>query len=1544
MAAFLPVSVIDTFSRTNTDSWGSTDNGAPWIGETSIHDVSGGIATAVVSANSGYNAIYCRTTDIGVPLQGSSSEVLMLMRWTASSTYPHTDCGPILNRDGPGTFYYAVLQGNIAEVAIGVYIDGVRYELDRTSRTLNKNQWYWVRFQRSSGKLRLRVWNKDSTEPTAWTLETPVWNGINPPGNGYPGFFHKGTAETHTIEIDSYYFYTLEDEEPYLPFNDTFARAVHQGWGMSDSGHLWNGNISDNPNILTRNFKGSVSGGNGIIMPADAGVHAGIAGPDVSSNIEAYFEFQTNTATSTNAMEWWLGLYGNSSTSNGVFEVWGYALKLSGATTSVQLQKKTAAGGSWTNIGAAGAVPSLQANVVYKVRMQKEGTTIRARIWLGSTAEPGTWTVTATDSSITHGAIFWQIMNPAGFTRYLWIDRMDYQQFTPSVGTDYVTTGTPTVVTNTDTTIQVNFPYTNDTNNSSSVVVQYKKSTETTWKTITSTVNRTTKIFTSQLVTGLTPNTTYNFRATFSDSDGVVGTNPRIINVTTPELAATIGTLTVSNITPTGATLTLTRTGDTNNNSTATLERRTLGQMVTIASDDFSDPYGGLLESYTSSSGLTWTKFTSGNPAAVRLNRNRPYMETTEAGQIAVYYANIAPPSADYSVYADFMFNGQDGSLNLVGRLDTALGNWYYAGWIWDATVEQGYYRIVKLVNGVTTTLAVTDFVEVEYDRFYGIEFRMEGTLLRLFVDGVKVLETTDSSLSAAGRAGFRYVSTTNIADPLNTYPRLDNFRITQRSSIGSWGAGGTFVADHVNKRFVATVTGLASDTLYEFRATLADADGVNGTTQLTTTIQTVGNKVAFADTPISVAPYPTSATVTFYYLYDNDNDSTLSVQYRAAEEDIWITMPSSAVTKDSGSKTFTVSPTGLRAATTYEIRGILSDPDGILENSTDTAYGSFTTKAFLRVDQQLNKRYVWKVFSNETGEYLESWNDAGAPEFSYEENGGVSDLTVRLRRPISTILDPKTSIQYFNRVDVWVHDSFASGLGPNLIYDENLSFGSWTLGTDTTISGSGGVDGGKCLKILTNSTAPLKSYSEPIYVDPSPTINTDDFRNRTFIISVYARARLGKLVLSVEEYRDVESASSLLAVGPNTVETVGTEWQLLRIKHRVKDPRTEYIRIVVFNDGAGEMRVDTPSVRCEEMLVYSGNIEQISPFLTADSEYLDIQVLGDAARLSDTYVEWLQYVNVQTTNDFIIDPSSPNAPPNNRIYRPNNGSADPSTMLKGIVDATNVDNPKSRLYYIDGLSIKFTGADPVQYTFKEMQARACMDKVREMCPPGWHYFIEPDGQVTLRGPEHARTHVLRIGVEATKFDADNTIRNLKNYIYFKGRQDDDYSEPDGHGSIMATAFDQDSIDKYGKRMLYVRDAKVTDPATADTIAQGKLDELNRPEQRSKLTVLDEKSIIKNETGFKGYNIESFRPGDFVIILNPRAAPEYTYWDQAVWDESLWNSTSQIRVLTEPVPIKTIEYHDNHVVLQLSERAPSSVSDFGRMLRVLQKQQADTGE
>lgn len=172
--------------------------------------------------------------------------------------------------------------------------------------------------------------------------------------------------------------------------------------------------------------------------------------------------------------------------------------------------------------------------------------------------------------------------------------------------------------------------------------------------------------------------------------------------------------------------------------------------------------------------GVDWTTLTSTSPSMGGpwvqhpdepgnwyLFGNRALCRT--AGMV---YLSATPGAADYSVSADILIKNSVGSTGVAGRISTTART-YYTAYIEQTT---GIVVLAKRVSGAITSLDVSS-------GSYGVgthtlTLDMVGTTIRALIGGVEVCSVTDSSITAAGKAGIR----APVISDTTTGKHLDNF------------------------------------------------------------------------------------------------------------------------------------------------------------------------------------------------------------------------------------------------------------------------------------------------------------------------------------------------------------------------------------------------------------------------------------------------------------------------------------------------------------------------------------------------------------------------------------------------------------------------------------------------------------------------------------------------------------------------------------------------------------------------------------------------
>ena len=1512
--ALAPITILDTFSRTVSNGWGTSDSGQIWTSTSTSNTVGSSAGNMASAAGTGLVQTFINFTAVAnsIPEQ-ESCEVVVRVQYTGSDLYPSTDFGPILQKQAStDTFYYATLQGSYGEVAVGCYIDGVRWEISRTSFSAAKNVWHWMRFKRLGSNLYLRIWKEGTTEPTSWTITTTTWTGAYPPRAGSAGMFRRGTTSTYNVRVANWYFYTLEDTVSTAPVSDLFNRQTNEGWGVSQSKHPWEGHVSVDPYNLILPKQGNTaatSGGQGIIPIDISGLRLGIIGPSTSGGTEVFAKASISTVVAGSYLKF--GIRGKVTQSSGNFQGYGYALQVQGGTNEIKIVRRNTAGGTTTAIATGTMATTMAANIIYSYRFQIDGTTLKGRGWIDGTTEPSTWQVTVIDTTFVNGRAWVETAQTAGTAATAKLTRFTIQAPTPdgAGAVNYTSTGGVFLVSSADTSLTLDATYTNDADADNSAAFAYKLASASTWTTFigTPTVNRTTKTW-QAIITGLAYKSTYNVRVTFSDPDDVHGANPMIGTFNTSGNSVSTKVITATNLTATTADVTVTYDDDADANSTVTLSQRVTTREQIIVEDTFDSDNEVYLQNHFTNNGVAWAKHPLTTTDTQALIRNSRLVATnTNLSDITAYYVNGTSPTSEYDVVADFYTAKLDATIMVMGRFNPTTLTGYGIGY----NNAVGQWELRRMNLGVVVVIG-TSLQELDLDNIYTVRLIIRNAYKSVEIDGVEIIRSTDNTLTTAWYAG--YYATNLIAGSSVNHILIDNFKWSYRTAAGSWTTVGAMSVNRATKTFTKSVTDLVTDTVYDFQATFADSTSVQGSNPIIATAMTIGQAVKLK--ALGVATQPTAAVIDILYEYDTNNNSNISIQYRSIRNTIWQTILSSDIvaTRYTPVKRFTTTLAALRPATTYEVRAIVDDPNGLIEGSARELRGLFTTSGLQAGESRRAKYYLWKVY-DPAGRYLSTLTDVPDPKYTFDENGGNTNLNVTLLKRISDIgTGVNAIIAHQNRIDVWVLDPSSEGLGPNIIDNGDMvPSGGWSLGVGASFDLTGGPDGSSSLKFSHTTVNEYETVSNPIEL----------ITNVPLTLGAICRSQGARLAMYAKAYNNLDVQ---LDQSDEIAETVGTDWQQLRVTY-TPPVGAVYVRMAFRNRGIGTMYADMADVRAKEMMVYRGNIESYSPKFDNTGESVDVEVLGLVSQLSDDYLEHLQYVRIQSSVDQTLN-------------KQNRGPADPATIFRDVIDYARKTNPRCQLYYTNE-SINPTGT-LIEYTFRDQQLRAIMDKTRELCPPNWHYYIEPDGLVVLRGPEHVTTHILKSNVNIQSLTIERSIRNKKNYIRVKGRQDDDKSELDGFGSINYTAFDQASIDKYGRRVMFIKDTQIATPDVAELYGDGRLEEMNKEELRATVVVPDEKSIETIDSILIGYNIESFKPGDLVRIYDPVAGPRNTYWDQFVWDQESWDVSQHYLPLPDAVPIKSIKIDGVKATLELSQRQPSAVSNYGKLSRWISKQETDS--
>lgn len=253
--------------------------------------------------------------------------------------------------------------------------------------------------------------------------------------------------------------------------------------------------------------------------------------------------------------------------------------------------------------------------------------------------------------------------------------------------------------------------------------------------------------------------------------------------------------------------------------------------------------------------------------------------------------------------------------------------------------------------------------------------------------------------------------------------------------------------------------------------------------------------------------------------------------------------------------------------------------------------------------------------------------------------------------------------------------------------------------------------------------------------------------------------------------------------------------------------------------------------------------------------------------------------------------------------------SEDPSDILRDIIDKQR--DAGGEVKYT-ATSIEDTGTS-VSYTFNLYNYKEAVDKILELCPDGWFWYIDTNNVIYLKDIAATPDHSLFVGKEISKLEAVTDMEGATNRVYFVG------GTPEGEQQIYRQYDRISSITSYGTLAEKKVDHRVTLSATADTMVGRILDAKDTPQLRLFIEVVDN----NGEDGDLGYDIESFKVGDVLRINNlKQAAKTRTLWDVAEWNTDVWDATLAY-TLSQSSQILKINYMPDKVVLETMVGVPS---------------------
>lgn len=592
------------------------------------------------------------------------------------------------------------------------------------------------------------------------------------------------------------------------------------------------------------------------------------------------------------------------------------------------------------------------------------------------------------------------------------------------------------------------------------------------------------------------------------------------------------------------------------------------------------------------------------------------------------------------------------------------------------------------------------------------------------------------------------------------------------------------------------------------------------------------------------------------------------------------------------------------------------------------------------------NKQYRYQILDY-TGNFLTEWTDViSDPNFSWEINNGPADLIVKLARPFSSFGEG-IDIAFENKLNLYVIDREAPT--SKLIYTGRLN----------EIRPHFGKDG---------------EWVEVQFIGYASTLNDQIARDRTVVDYTTPSTDTGNKVITLPFWYGPGSPSvtsnitSVLACSfPPDVSNISGIG--ITISGAVANPEPVTVGIMyadnssynnalpMFQPGNVIASGVIPATNIPNTLT-SMHVSFANTMYNIDSKKLLFGFIagsGIGVRLANTtgigaivpqvlnQDVWMRQTlgGAENRADF-VDARSKNSGGFNAGFLENIdmlSTFDTSAPLYNNADPTSVaqDLVKNRYngpLVFDSTNSPLTGLS-ITYQFNRQTYKAALDRLTEMAPPYWYYIVKPDNTLQFIPRNDAvLDHVLTLGQHIIEAQPIHSVNELQTRVTLYGG-----SLP-GSAELVYTDDHSWMQPRYTLKEHIVRDSRVRKPSTARQFTRDYLDYYGNPSTMMTVTVQD-----SNGDYAYGYDIESFVPGQRVLVVDPRADGAKNYQgtsDNVNLDGDLLDSFDNY-ILAAPLQIMKIEYQPDMAILTLANRpitAPRKIDDVSQNL--IQTQMANS--
>ena len=399
----------DSFERTVSNGWGTSDLGGAWTigaGSAGQYSVDGARAVLILPDNSTYRiALQSMAPVLDQEFSGSfslsalpganSANVYPLCRYVDASNHYRFRTGVVPSTGAVSVWIERVVMAGGTTLASNT-LTGVVYTVGQRMR------WRARVAGSYPTRLQYRLWVEGTAEPSTWLVDTTDSDmALQVAGRVGLTFYDQSVGSTLTWTFDDLAVADLAPDKvlAYDRFErwvgyaavDSFNRSVADGWGSTDvvGSQAWT--------LVGTAGDFDVAGGVGtMIVPGNTSRRTEMRGLSLADT-ELLASVSADQLPVGGTL--FLNLWSRHDGAADSRRYWVYAAVTSAGVIQAALSKRVASVD--TTLATDSNLGTYTPNSRIRIRFRVQGTALSLKIWLDTAPEPSAWTLTATDSDVT---------------------------------------------------------------------------------------------------------------------------------------------------------------------------------------------------------------------------------------------------------------------------------------------------------------------------------------------------------------------------------------------------------------------------------------------------------------------------------------------------------------------------------------------------------------------------------------------------------------------------------------------------------------------------------------------------------------------------------------------------------------------------------------------------------------------------------------------------------------------------------------------------------------------------------------------------------------------------------------------------------------------------------------------------------------------------------------------------------------------------------------------------------------------------------------